>query len=52
MSPIRKEKDYTLLRMERVKANDIENTCGDKHIAGGTHAGLVINKHLDQSSNY
>lgn len=51
MSPMRKEKDYTLLRMERVKANKVENSCGDKHIAGGTHVGLVVNKQMDDSSN-
>ena len=51
MSPLKKEKDYTLLRMERIKANDIESTAGDKHIAGGSHSGLVINKQIDESSN-
>ena len=38
------------LTITAVKANDIENTSGDKHIAGGSHVGLVVNKQIDQSS--
>ncbi|XP_054161455.1 uncharacterized protein LOC128959513 isoform X2 [Oppia nitens] len=50
MSPIKKEKDYTLLRMERVNSQDIDQTDpSNKHIAGGTHTGLVINKSIDDS---
>ncbi|CAG2102765.1 unnamed protein product [Medioppia subpectinata] len=50
MSPIKKEKDYTVLRMERVRAQDMDATDGsDKHIAGGTHTGLVVNKSIDES---
>ncbi|CAG2165177.1 unnamed protein product [Oppiella nova] len=50
MSPIKKDKDYTLLRMERVRAQDLDGGDGaNKHIAGGTHTGLVINKSIDES---
>ncbi len=56
MTPIKKEKNHTILRMERLSANDFESNSnsGEKsgqHIAGGTHQGIIINKQLD-SSNY
>lgn len=53
MTPVKKEIDHTILRVERVQQNDSNSDGGDKqrHVAGGQHQGIIINKQVSNSGS-
>lgn len=49
MTPLKKEMDSTILRVERLpptEATEGGGGDGDRHVAGGQHQGIIINKQL------
>src|SRR6218665_2754881 len=60
MTPIKKEIDHTILRVERVNQNDGTSTGGggggaegdkQRHVAGGQHQGIIINKQISSNGS-
>lgn len=53
MTPLKKELDHTILRVERLDKNSrkhLEQQTA-RHIAGGQHQGIIVNKYLAQNEN-
>lgn len=46
MTPLKKEMDSTILRLERLPPTETTAGGGDRHVAGGQHQGIIINKQL------
>ena len=50
MTPTKKEKNHTVLRMERIKKSELQSNQSDVvHVAGGDHQGIIINKQATSS---
>ena len=52
MTTIKKKPENTKIRIERmINQTDTNTTDGSKHVAGGAHQGIVINKQMDEMEN-
>lgn len=50
MTPLKKELDHTILRVERVSRDQVNNGSSDsgaRHVAGGQHQGIIVNKQIN-----
>lgn len=60
MTPLKKDLDHTILRVERVKQDQLESketnggvfgsSQNNRHVAGGQHQGIIVNKQLAQDA--
>lgn len=60
MTPLKKDLDHTILRVERVQQDQLESketngvlgsTQNNRHVAGGQHQGIIVNKQLAQDAS-
>ena len=51
MTPLKKELDHTILRVERIDRRQLQDQQNVHHIAGGQHQGIIINKQIAQSQS-